>query len=494
MASDSQTRSTDRRVYWAVAAILLVAAVLRIGFAQQKSLVLDEFHSYFHATRTSFDSFIETLTLDNHPPLSFAIIAGSRALFGDNEFAMRFPAIIYGLLELVLVVRLAGLIGLGRGRALAVALLAASSLHLDFSTQVRMYALHALAVTGLVEGILSTLGATPAQSTRMARARVGLWLTVGMLNHYFFVQYALWIAIAGLFATRGEWKRLKPFVAPTLIAAALCLPWYATGFREQLGHELPPGGDNIGIVALGEAFVHMFFLNVRLGGETLRLVYIGSGIAVFFAAVAGLLMLHFGSHSNRERSAPIFIGTIAFWVPLAATITAAVFARAGFTWHYVLPSAAALALLAAKAADDSRFARVIVVFVIASALSLSVLNAKSRGTENFRGATQYVVDRLQPNDAVVSVEWQPPLFPQGQPWNYYAPRSQFETLPPASLPISRGFFLDNPQDLLQHERVWVISSSLSNEALLFRPLRKDFDEVESQRYGFRPIVVLFERR
>jgi len=494
MASDSRTRSTNRRAFWVLAVIFLVAAALRIGFAQQKSLVLDEFHSYFHATRASFDAFIETLTLDNHPPLSFAIIAGSRALFGESEFALRLPAIIYGLLELLLVLRLAKLIGLRRGRAFAVALLAASSLHLDFSTQVRMYALHALAVTGLIEGVLSTLSTPASESARMARTRVGLWLTVGMLNHYFFVQYAFWIAIAGLIATRGEWKRLKPFVAPTLIAAVLCLPWYATSFREQLGHELPPGGANVGIVALGEAFVHMFFLNVRLGGETLRLIYIGSGITAFCAAAVGLLLLFTGSRSKREQTAPIFMGTIAFWVPLATTITAAVFARAGFTWHYVLPSAAALALLAAKAADDSRLARGVVGVVILSALSLSVLNAKSPGTENYRGAVQFVIDRLRPSDAVVSVEWQPPLFPQGQPWNYYAPRSKFETPPPRPLPMSGGFSLDDPAQLLQHERVWVLSSYLPDKARLLRTLRRDFDEIESQRFGFQPTILLFERR
>jgi len=494
MASENGPQPKKRKALWIIALILVVAAGLRVGFANQKSLVLDEFHSYFHATRPSIDSFFETLKLDNHPPLSFAIIAGSRSLFGESEFALRLPAIVYGLIELMLVLRLAGLLGLKRGRAFAVALLAASSLHLDFSTQVRMYALHALAVTGLIEGILSTLLSPPDRSTRKARVRVGLWLTVGMMNHYFFVQYAFWIAAAGLVATRCDWKQLRAFVAPTAIAALLCLPWYATGFREQLGHELPPGGANIGLKDLGEAFVHMFFLNVRLGGESLRLIYIASGVVAFCAAAYGLFKLVRCRGTNEDRAAPILIGAVAFWVPLATTVTAMLFARAGFTWHYVLPSAAAMALLAAHTTEFSKWGRVVLGFVVASALSLSVLNARSSGTENFRGAIQSVIDRLEPNDAVVSVEWQPPLFPQAQPWNYYAPRSRYEEEPPTPLSISRGFSVDKPMQLVQHERVWVLSSRLPNEALLLRLLRENFETVSIERFGFQPTVLLFVRR
>ncbi len=494
MATGSPTPWSKQRSFLVLAVIIAVAATLRFGFAANKSLVLDEFHSYFHASRSSVDSFFQTLRLDNHPPLSFAMISASRSIFGESELALRLPAILFGLTELLLVARIAKLLGLNRGRLLAVALLAASSLHLDFSTQVRMYALHALAVTGLVEAILSTLSIQPNESTAMPRTRIALWLTVGMLNHYFFVQYAFWIAVAGLIATRLDWKRLRVFVFPTVCAAVLCLPWYATGFREQLGHELPPGGDNIGVKALGEAFVHMFFLNVRLGGETLRQVFICSGILTFLSAVIGCLMFFARSNTGRDRAGPIFVATIAFWVPVATTVTAALFARAGFTWHYVLPSAAALAIFAAHFADQSRLGRAVVSFAIASAFALSILNAMSPGTENFRGAVKLVLDQLQPGDAVVSVEWQPPLFPQGQPYNYYSTRVGLMNNAPQLLPMNGGFSVAWPEDLLRHQRVWVLSSRLPNQALLLRTLRENFEQVSSERFGFQPTVLLFALR
>ena len=95
--------------------VLAVALVVRVAYALRKGLVLDEFHSLFHATRQSLGGFFETLVLDNHPPLSFLLIGGSAQVFGDGEFALRLPALLCGLVEVALVVRLARHLG-GRHR------------------------------------------------------------------------------------------------------------------------------------------------------------------------------------------------------------------------------------------------------------------------------------------------------------------------------------------------------------------------------------------
>ena len=492
--STSKLSSSHRTNCWVIGFVIGAAALIRIVFATRKSFVLDEFHSYFHATRDSVAGFFGPLILDNHPPLSFAIIAASRALFGESEFALRLPAIVYGLLELWIVARIAKRIGLTKAPALAVALLAASSLHLDFSTQARMYALHALAVTGLVEALLSTLAA-PHEPIGKARFRVGLWLTVGLLNHYFFIQYGFWIALAGLIAMRGQWQRLKCLITPTLVAIALVSPWYLTGFREQLAHQLPPGGANIGLRSLAEAFVHMFYLNVRIGGPLLRIIFIASGALATIAAGLGFLKLYTNRSSAASRTTASLLGTVAFLVPIATTLTAAIFTRAGFTWHYVLPSAAALALLAAVNAERSRLGRILLYCLIASALLLSILNAKSTGTEDYRAAVRTVAERFEPGDAVISVEWQPPLFPQGQPWNYYSKRLPLNFAPPPTpLAMDFGFNLAHPTEIAQYHRIWVLSSYLPSGARLLRALRTKFTETESIRFGFQPTVLLFERQ
>ena len=56
MATENGRHTRGRSALWLIALILLVAAALRVGYANQKSLVLDEFHSYFHASRPSIEA------------------------------------------------------------------------------------------------------------------------------------------------------------------------------------------------------------------------------------------------------------------------------------------------------------------------------------------------------------------------------------------------------------------------------------------------------
>jgi len=142
----TQTQHSELRGARAALFVLLVVALaLRVAAALRKSLVLDEFHTWFHATRPSLQAFFETLELDNHPPLGFAAVALARVLFGSSELALRTPALLFGLVELVLLFVLARRLCAPRVALAATALLTLSSLHIDFSSQARMYALHSLA-------------------------------------------------------------------------------------------------------------------------------------------------------------------------------------------------------------------------------------------------------------------------------------------------------------------------------------------------------------
>ena len=58
--------------------LVVGTALFRVGLAGSKSLVLDEFHTWFHATRTDFAAFFEALCEDNHPPLSFLVVGVAR--------------------------------------------------------------------------------------------------------------------------------------------------------------------------------------------------------------------------------------------------------------------------------------------------------------------------------------------------------------------------------------------------------------------------------
>ena len=478
----------------AYCALLVLALAARGVAASRKSLVLDEFHTWFHATRPDSAAFLETLRLDNHPPLGFAVVALARSLLGSSELALRSPAVAFGLLELGLVAWVGSRV-LGRRAGLAaLALLALSSLHVDFSSQARMYALHALgATTALfaVHALLSREQASPRAALALGAALVTMFHT-----HYFGVHYALGLGLAaGLLALLDPRlrPRLRRLVAPVAIACAACLPWAWWGLRHQLAHALPPGGKGHGFADLAEAFVHLFFLNVRLGGELLRLAFIAAGGLAVALGVAGSLALW---RDGARRLLGALLSMSAFVVPALAWLIALVAPRSGFTWHYVLPSAASLALLAAAGAflpglPALALRRSAFGLVLLLAALLTALNLATRGTEDFRGAVAHLLAAQRPGDGVISVEWQPAFFPQGQPYDYYAPR--LTAAPPARLEMG-AFTLARPDGLDGKERVLVLRKSLPDNQHLMQLLRERFELVSERPFGFGLDVLVWERR
>ena len=463
--------------------------------AVNKSLVLDEFHTWYHATRPGVAAFFQSLVRDNHPPLGFINVAAARALLGSSELALRVPAQLFGLLEILLLAwfgaRLQPQLGT-RFRRLglaAAALLAASSLHVDYGSQSRMYALHALLATVT---LVSTHTLLTAARARRAQIALTASLTLAFHTHYFGGHYVIGAALAALTLAAFDREvrgRLRRAVAPIVAASLLCSPWAWFGFRRQLEHRLPPGGDDLDWHGLAEAFVHFFFHNVRLGGPELRLAFIGAGAVAFALGAVGVLRL---LREPRTRAAGALVAMAAFGVPVLSWAIANLTPRAGFTWHYTLPSAAPMALLAVVGAWTlGVFGRLLFTSILGLALALTALNVDGPGTEDFRGAVRALLARHRPGDAVIAVEWQPGLFPQGQPYDYYAPR--LSQAPPERLPM-RDFSVQDPLVLDGLQRVIVVRKSLPADQALFDELRARFEPVAQDTFGFSLDVTVWQRK
>lgn len=488
--------STPRASALPLFLVLLVAAVVRLLFALHKGLVLDEFHTYFHAGnapwRAGWNAFWEPLVLDNHPPLSFLAVGVARSWLGDAEWALRLPALLAGLAEIALVGLIASRLP-GRQAVTAAALLAASSLHQDFSTQARMYAWLALAVTGCVLALTHLYDEQRPSTGRLAAVALVLFATLGAHAHYFFLQYAAWSLVVTACWALARGRQLRRLLAPCLVIALLCAPWYATGFREQLlAHQLEPGGKDVGLMGLAESLVHLFFLNLRVGGPVLWYAFLaGAGLVLLLAGWGALALL-------RERPRDLaswLLPTVAFAVPAGAAGLASSWPRAGFTWHYVLPSAAAVALLAAQGVRSGplfALRRVAFGTALALAATLSLLQVSGPGTEDFPGAIGWIQEGLQPGDAVVAVEYQPRLFPQHQPWQYYAPRLGWSG--PEPLPMLDFDQLRQERDLDGHPRIWLLRTDLPDQHPILRQIRERGTAVSSREFGYGVQAACYERR
>lgn len=467
--------------------LLAVGAALRLAFACRKGWVLDEFHTDYHAQRATLELLLQGLLEDNHPPLSFLLVRAAGALLGTSDLALRAPALICGALEPLLAAALARPFGRSAAR-FAAALVVTSSLHLDFASQVRMYAPFSLAVTAATLGLRGRLRGQGGAWL----LGVGAWCAVHL--HYHAVWFLAALTLAGLASAMRQpapGSSARRVLVPLLLAAAASLPWVLLGLRPQLRHGLPPGGDDLGLTALGEGVLHLFALNVRLGGPAGRVLFALAALGVVLAGAAGLLLHLRGAAARRNpslREEALVLAAVGFLAPLLAFVAARLHPRAGFTWHYILPALPAVAALAGSLADR-RGARLLLGAAAAVLLGLCGLNLASHGTEDFQGAAAWIRDNAQPGDAVICVEYQPPVFPTGRPWDRYGAG-------PGAPPrlATTGIHLDDPAARLAHPRLWLMSSALPRSVDLLAQLEASHERVESRSFGWRPLVELWVRR
>ena len=498
-ASDATSgRSTDKRDalrgwgWWAL--VLLAAFGLRVAFALHKGLVLDEFHTLHHASADSLSGLMGGLLRDNHPPLTFLIVRLFLKTLGSGELFLRLPAILASVSELLLLVLI-----VRRHRNLnpiaPVLLVALSTAHLDYSTQIRMYAMHALAVTAATFGLLEVYRGATVRARRVGCAVLALAVGFGLHNHYFFAHYLIG---AGLFVggwvifRRTGWTRLVPAVGAAVLGVLAFVPWLLTGFRTQLSHQLAPGGDDVGLLALIESFVHLFFLNISFGGEAGSIAFGVVGLVTALLACLGTWQL---VRRGDGFTAGLLL-TTGFLVPIYTNLLATYYPRSGYTWSYVLPSTAAVGLLVGAACGTGlaergeRWARRACGLSVAAALLLCGLQFRHPGTEDYPGAIQQILEGYRPGDGVISAEMQPSLFPAGMPWDYYAPRLSEQ--PPPRLAVE-GLSLVDPTALRGLGRLWILSSKLQFES----PLRQQIGAAGYRRsqawnHGYGRDVVLFE--
>ena len=468
-------------------ALLALGAALRVAFACRKGWVLDEFHTDYHAQRATLELLFQGLLQDNHPPLSFLLVRVAGAVLGTSDLALRAPALLCGALEPLLAAALARPFG-RRASRFAAALVVTSSLHLDFASQVRMYAPFSLAVTAATLGLRRRLrGAGGAWLLGL-----GAWCAVHL--HYHAAWFLAALTLAGL---AGAARQPSPgrcacrILIPLLLAASASLPWVLLGLLPQLRHGLPPGGDDLGLPALGEAVLHLLALNIRLGGPAGRAVFALAALCVVLVAAAGLLLRLRARGPARDsglREEALLLAAMGFLPPLLAFVAARLHPRAGFTWHYLLPALPAVAALAGSLADR-RSVRLLLTSAATALFVLCGLNLAGRGTEDFRGAAEWIRGEAQPGDAVVCVEYQPPVFPTGRPWDRYGAG-------PGAPPrlATTGIHLDDPAGRLEHPRLWLMSSALPRSVDLVQQLEASHTRVQSRSFGWRPVVELWVRR
>jgi len=216
--------------------LLLAAFALRVWNLGGPSLWYDEAYLWWVA-RLPLGEMLSLSMREVIPPLSYLLLRLWQPLAGTSEFALRFPSVVFGLLALAALARMARRLTGQRAAAIWALLLGTFATPLLWAArETRMYgafiAWTLLAGMALIETLYAT---TPRARRRWA------WLWGGALFGALatLTLSAFWLAGQGLFALvvllRRPWPAVRAWMWdllwPTLAAGALFLPWVIGALR-----------------------------------------------------------------------------------------------------------------------------------------------------------------------------------------------------------------------------------------------------------------------
>ena len=127
--------------YWPLLAILLIGYFLRVYDLSNESIWLDEAFSIVRAKLNLSQIFFRPET---NPPLYYSILHVWINLFGDSEFSVRFPSVLFGSLSIFMVYKVGNEIFDKDVGILSSLLLGLSVFHIRYSQEARTYSLAVL--------------------------------------------------------------------------------------------------------------------------------------------------------------------------------------------------------------------------------------------------------------------------------------------------------------------------------------------------------------
>jgi hypothetical protein len=209
----------------ALGAIFLLGVLVRLEFLFQP-MRYDESGTYVHYASEPLYVGLTTYTAPNNHLLNTALVHVSTVVFGNHPWAIRLPAFMAGIL-LVPATYLAARIVYGRNAALvAAALVATSSVLIEYSTNARGYM--GIALVFILMMALATYlckSASQAAWTAFAiLAALGFFTIPTMV--YAFGAVMVWLAVSISAEGRRELLRAR-YVPATIAAAVLTLLLYA---------------------------------------------------------------------------------------------------------------------------------------------------------------------------------------------------------------------------------------------------------------------------
>lgn len=382
--------------------ILAGAFLLRV-ISLNQSLWLDEAIGAIAVHDYSYQGIItDYIKGDTHPPLYYLTLKFWTSLFGYSEIAMRSLSVLFGVLTVYVVYKIAQIFPTEKKQVtknkaklgiIAALLMATAPLHIYYSQEVRMYAMNTLLSSLLVLWFLKN---------DFKKYSVTL-LLLAMTDYLpLLVTFALSI-YAFTEKRKRTWWRM--FLLSHIPAALFLIFWFptflvqSTGSREAL--RLFPGwGDLIGRAGVKElVLVWIKFLIGRISFES----------NVYYIFIVGTVSLFFGTFLLRSFFELKY--TKLFWVWFLVPIILAFVGSTivpGFSYFRLIISLPAFYLLIGYAVSLSQnpYKYLFPLLLLNVLFSSLYLFNKAYWREDWKASVNYVTTNSGANDIVLQ------LFPE----------------------------------------------------------------------------------
>jgi uncharacterized membrane protein len=403
---------TEFRPPWLVGCslvILLVGVALRFTRSDFQSLWYDEVFSVVAAQAPNFDELLAVVGRDFHPPLYFVLLRGWFALWGQSDLSARLLSGVIGALSLAMVGVCARDV-LGRSYVPIALLLAGTSLTLIwFSQEVRQYELLFLVGAVCFHSVWRLIRAEKALPSVVVYVAVSH--AAALYVHYAsaLIFISEWMAVLLLVPRRPSGVRRSLFrgtVAARLFVAhtgtfILFSPWIP---RFMAQREVARGGLWIPTPTLStvlELIPRLFAY--RLPWDTGRFPYLYLALWMPVIGVALWFFGRKGKEGSDQEPGSDGLTLIAVWciVPIVASYLISLGDTKILFFRNLLFMLPGLILLLSLGSVHYRSVMLPTAFIIATSLANLPWYYTSRHKEDWRRASPYILERLNPSSAMI---------------------------------------------------------------------------------------------
>ncbi|HEY2571418.1 MAG TPA: glycosyltransferase family 39 protein, partial [Solirubrobacteraceae bacterium] len=193
-APASAVRERRLAAWWPLAALIVLAAALRLATLGEQSFWYDEAYTPVHVLHSGLGATLRAVVHhENTPPLWYLIAWADVRLLGDGALALRLPSALAGILTVPVVWAIGQQLAGRRTALIAAAIVAVNPLFVWYSQEARAYGLFVLTCALAMLCFVRALD----EPTPRRMAAFALAGALALLTHYFAVfllaAMALWL-------------------------------------------------------------------------------------------------------------------------------------------------------------------------------------------------------------------------------------------------------------------------------------------------------------